>query len=109
MVEFSVWVDDHLRTICGLTQETSCWQVIEALCEATCKKEPHLLWEVWRGFGRPINHRENVVSLMRQWGPELATVKFVLKPREKYSTMKKHDLSKNPRISIYSEEKKVRD
>ncbi|KAI6660104.1 hypothetical protein LOD99_10578 [Oopsacas minuta] len=107
MVEFYAWVDSHLRTICGLTQETTCWQVVEALCEATGKKGQHLLWEVWRDFGRPISPRESVVSLMRQWGQELPTVRFVLKPKEAGSVVKRHAQSKKQKLYYYTEENKV--
>ena len=109
MVEFYAWVDDHLRTICGLTQGTTCWQVVEALCEATGKKGQHLLWEVWRDFGRPISPRESVVSLMRQWGQELPTVRFVLRSKEEGSLVKRRALSRKHKLFYYTEEQKVRE
>ena len=52
--------------------------------------------------------RERVLCpLMRQWGQELPTVRFVLRSKETGSLVKRHAISRKHKLFYYTEEHKA--
>lgn len=82
MEPFCVAVDGRVRTVCGLTLETTCDELTDALCQATGKTyEKHAIYEVWRSFERLVRPDEQLLQLRAEWGLYESDVTFVLKPR----------------------------
>ena len=82
MEQFHVVVDGQKRTICGITLETTCNEVKDALCQATAKtSENQAIYEVWSSFERLVGADELLLQLREEWGLYQGDVTFFMKPR----------------------------
>ena len=85
MEQFCVMVDGHLRTVCGVTLETTCDELVCALCQATGKRYDDVsyrIYEVWRTFERLVGLDESLLELRAEWGDYESDVTFVMKIRK---------------------------
>ncbi|XP_013410895.1 uncharacterized protein LOC106174059 isoform X2 [Lingula anatina] len=82
MVELKVWVDGIQRVICGVTESTSCQDVVIALAQATGRTGRFTLIEKWRDNERLLSPSDNPLKILHKWGEYAHEVQFVLRQRQ---------------------------
>ena len=78
-MELKVWVEGIQRVICGVTEHTTCQDVVLALATATCKTGRFTLVEKWRGNERVLSPSEIPVEVLHKWGEYATDVQFILR------------------------------
>ncbi|XP_074660909.1 ras association domain-containing protein 8-like [Tubulanus polymorphus] len=84
-MEFKVWVDGIQRVVCGVTDDTTCQDIIFALAHATGKIGRFSLQEKWRDNERLLVPSEHPLITLRKWGEYGSEVQFVLRHSDKNS------------------------
>lgn len=84
-MELKVWVDGIQRVVCGISDQTTCQEVIYALAHATGKTGRFVLVEKWRTSERSLSPHDKPLELLLKWGEYSNDVQFVLRCLEESS------------------------
>ncbi|XP_050298149.1 ras association domain-containing protein 8 [Anthonomus grandis grandis] len=76
-MELKVWVEGIQRIVCGVTESTSCQDVVFALAHATGKSGRFTLIERWRNNERQLAPQENPMKILLKWGEYSNDVQFI--------------------------------
>uniref|UniRef100_A0A8C7CYD7 Ras association domain family member 8 n=1 Tax=Oncorhynchus kisutch TaxID=8019 RepID=A0A8C7CYD7_ONCKI len=77
-MELKVWVDGVQRIVCGVTEHTTCQEVVIALAQAIGRTGRYTLIERWRETERHLAPHENPVVSLNMWGQYASDVQLVL-------------------------------
>lgn len=81
-MELKVWVEGIQRIVCGVTDTTTCQDVVFALAHATGKSGRFTLIERWRNNERQLAPHENPLKILMKWGEYSNDVQFILQWNE---------------------------
>ncbi|CAL8357061.1 unnamed protein product [Lota lota] len=77
-MELKVWVDGVQRVVCGVTEATTCHDVVIALAQAIGRTGRYTLVEKWRDSERLLAPHESPVSSLNTWGQYAGDVQLIL-------------------------------
>ncbi|XP_054910701.1 ras association domain-containing protein 8b isoform X2 [Poeciliopsis prolifica] len=77
-MELKVWVDGVQRIVCGVTEFTTCQEVVIALAQAIGRTGRYTLIEKWRDTERHLAPHENPVVSLNKWGQYASEVQLIL-------------------------------
>ncbi|XP_059367288.1 ras association domain-containing protein 8-like isoform X1 [Carassius carassius] len=77
-MELKVWVDGVQRIVCGVTEVTTCQEVVIALAQAIGRTGRYTLIEKWHETERHLAPNENPVVSLNKWGQYASDVQLVL-------------------------------
>ncbi|XP_072233548.1 ras association domain-containing protein 8b [Leuresthes tenuis] len=77
-MELKVWVDGVQRIVCGVTEFTTCQEVVIALAQAIGQTGRYTLIEKWRETERHLAPHENPVVSLNKWGQYASDVQLIL-------------------------------
>ncbi|KAF7662039.1 hypothetical protein LDENG_00247230 [Lucifuga dentata] len=77
-MELKVWVDGVQRIVCGVTEFTTCQEVVIALAQAIGRTGRYTLIEKWRDSERHLAPHENPVLSLNKWGQYASDVQLIL-------------------------------
>ncbi|KAJ3596676.1 hypothetical protein NHX12_003080 [Muraenolepis orangiensis] len=77
-MELKVWVDGVQRVVCGVTEATTCHDVVIALAQAIGRTGRYTLVERWRDSERLLAPHESPVSSLNTWGQYAGDVQLLL-------------------------------
>lgn len=77
-MELKVWVDGVQRVVCGVTEATTCQEVVIALAQAIGRTGRYTLIEKWRDTERHFVPHESPVASLNTWGQYAGDVQFIL-------------------------------
>ncbi|CAL9683512.1 unnamed protein product [Knipowitschia caucasica] len=77
-MELKVWVDGVQRIVCGVTEFTTCQDVVIALAQAIGRTGRYTLIERWRDTERPLSPQEFPVVSLNKWGHYASDVQLIL-------------------------------
>lgn len=77
-MELKVWVEGIQRIVCGVTENTTCQDVVYALAHATGKTGRFTLIERWRNNERLLAPQERPLKILTKWGEYSNDVQFIL-------------------------------
>eukprot|EP00062_Callorhinchus_milii_P022702 gi/632980760/ref/XP_007907215.1/ PREDICTED: ras association domain-containing protein 8 [Callorhinchus milii] len=78
MMELKVWVDGAQRIVCGVTEATTCQEVVIALAQAIGRTGRYTLVEKWRETERHLAPNENPLAALNKWGQYACDVQLIL-------------------------------
>ncbi|KAM4747270.1 ras association domain-containing protein 8 [Rhinophrynus dorsalis] len=78
-MELKVWVDGVQRIVCGVTEVTTCQEVVIALAQAIGRTGRYTLIEKWRDTERHLAPHENPVISLNKWGQYASDVQLILR------------------------------
>ncbi|XP_043279497.1 ras association domain-containing protein 8 [Venturia canescens] len=84
-MELKVWVEGIQRIVCGVTELTTCQDVVYALAHATAQTGRFTLIERWRSNERLLAPHENPVTILIKWGEYASEVQFILRRSSPHS------------------------
>lgn len=73
-----MWVDGIQRVICGVSDSTTCQDIVLALAHATGRTGRFTLIEKWRSNERPLAPDEQPLQVLHKWGEYATDVQFML-------------------------------
>ncbi|XP_042325413.1 ras association domain-containing protein 8 [Sceloporus undulatus] len=79
IMELKVWVDGVQRIVCGVTEVTTCQEVVIALAQAIGRTGRYTLIEKWRDTERHLAPHENPIISLNKWGQYASDVQLVLR------------------------------
>ncbi|CAO1298499.1 unnamed protein product [Diamesa serratosioi] len=83
-MELKVWVENIQRIVCGVTETTTCQDVVFALAHATGKTGRFTLIERWKNKNeRFLAPNENPLKILMKWGEFSSDVQFILQRSDK--------------------------
>ena len=74
-----MWVDGVQRVVCGVSDVTTCQDVVIVLAHATGRTGRFTLVEKWRDNERLVAPSECPLHVLRQWGEYASDVHFILR------------------------------
>ncbi|XP_017278457.1 ras association domain-containing protein 8 [Kryptolebias marmoratus] len=77
-MELKVWVDGVQRVVCGVTEATTCQEVVIALAQAIGRTGRYTLVEKWRDTERHLTPHESPVASLNTWGQYAGDVQLIL-------------------------------
>ncbi|XP_031722353.1 ras association domain-containing protein 8 isoform X1 [Anarrhichthys ocellatus] len=77
-MELKVWVDGVQRVVCGVTETTTCQEVVIALAQAIGRTGRYTLVEKWRDTERHLAPHESPVASLNTWGQYAGDVQLIL-------------------------------
>lgn len=77
-MELKVWVDGIQRVVCGVTEATTCQEVVIALAQAIGRTGRYTLVEKWRDTERHLAPNESPVASLNTWGQYAGDVQLIL-------------------------------
>ncbi|XP_041367137.1 nuclear transcription factor Y subunit gamma-like [Gigantopelta aegis] len=77
-MELKVWVEGIPRVVCGVTDDTTCQDVVIALAHAMGRTGRFTLIEKWRDVERPLSAAEFPLRVLHKWGEYANDVKLFL-------------------------------
>lgn len=77
-MELKVWVEGIQRIVCGVTEQTTCQDVVYALAHATGKTGRFTLNERWRSNERLLSPQDHPLKILMKWGEYSNDVQFIL-------------------------------
>ncbi|XP_068169746.1 ras association domain-containing protein 8 [Antennarius striatus] len=77
-MELKVWVDGVQRVVCGVTEATTCQEVVIALAQAIGRTGRYTLVEKWRDTERHLAPHESPVASLNTWGQYASDVQLIL-------------------------------
>lgn len=86
-MEFKVWVDGFPRVLGGVTEDTTCQDMIIALASAMGRTGRFSLLEKWRENERTLAPTENPLKILYKWGQYATDVQFHLRLSGKSQTI----------------------
>ncbi|KAJ2954825.1 hypothetical protein O0L34_g3137 [Tuta absoluta] len=81
-MELKVWVEGIQRIVCGVTETTTCQDVVFALAHATGKVGRFTLIERWRNNERLLAPQELPLKILMKWGEYSNDIQFILRRSE---------------------------
>lgn len=78
-MELKVWVDGVQRVVCGVTDATTCQDVVYALAHATGQTGRFTLIEKWRNNEHLLAPMEHPLRVLTKWGEYSSDVQFVMR------------------------------
>lgn len=87
-MELKVWVEGIQRIVCGVTETTTCQDVVFALAHATGKVGRFTLIERWRNNERLLAPQEFPLKILMKWGEYSNDIQFILRRSEPGSSSK---------------------
>ncbi|XP_053692967.1 uncharacterized protein DDB_G0283357 isoform X2 [Sabethes cyaneus] len=90
-MELKVWVEGIQRIVCGVTEVTTCQDVVFALAHATGKTGRFTLIERWRNNERLLAPHENPLKILMKWGEYSSDVQFILQRSEQKKDQSQHN------------------
>ncbi|XP_041982993.1 ras association domain-containing protein 8 [Aricia agestis] len=81
-MELKVWVEGIQRIVCGVTETTTCQDVVFALAHATGKVGRFTLIERWRNNERLLAPQEFPLKILMKWGEYANDIQFILRRSE---------------------------
>lgn len=78
IMELKVWVDGVQRVVCGVTEATTCQEVVIALAQAIGRTGRYTLVEKWRDTERHLAPHESPVASLNTWGQYAGDVQLIL-------------------------------
>ncbi|XP_064417358.1 ras association domain-containing protein 8b isoform X2 [Latimeria chalumnae] len=78
-MELKVWVDGVQRIVCGVTEATTCQEVVIALAQAIGRTGRYTLIEKWRDTERHLAPQENPIISLNKWGQYASDVQLILR------------------------------
>ncbi|XP_002736175.1 ras association domain-containing protein 8-like [Saccoglossus kowalevskii] len=78
-MELKVWVEGIQRIICGVSENTTCQDIVIALAHATGMTGRFSLVEKCRNTERPLPPSENLLRVLSKWGHYASEVQFILR------------------------------
>lgn len=73
-----MWVDGVQRVVCGVTEATTCQEVVIALAQAIGRTGRYTLVEKWRDTERHLAPNESPVASLNTWGQYAGDVQLIL-------------------------------
>lgn len=105
-MELKVRVDGILRVVCGVTENSTCQDVVIALAHAMGKTGRFTLVEKWRENERPLLPEECPVKILQKWGEYATEVQLLLNHSDKQKTdipyKEKFKENEKPKINFTS-------
>ncbi|XP_028158249.1 ras association domain-containing protein 8 isoform X2 [Ostrinia nubilalis] len=98
-MELKVWVEGIQRIVCGVTETTTCQDVVFALAHATGKVGRFTLIERWRNNERLLAPQEYPLKILMKWGEYSNDIQFILR-RSDSSNNQKPQSSNNSRSPV---------
>lgn len=83
MAELKVRVDGVSRVVCGVTETTSCQDVVIALAHALGRTGRFTLIEKWRDSERPLLPSDFPLQVLHKWGEYASEVQLLLHQSDK--------------------------
>lgn len=87
--EIPVWVHNEQRFISGITEDTTCLDLIEAILEDECvvgkpdftSKSPkdYVITERWKKVEQVLDSKTNILTIWNAWGNAQPEVRFFIK------------------------------
>ncbi|XP_051780414.1 ras association domain-containing protein 8-like [Erpetoichthys calabaricus] len=77
-MELKVWVDGVQRVICGVSENTSCQEVVIALAQSMGKTGRYILKEKFKEFERSISPEEKLMESLNKYGQQANEVHLIL-------------------------------
>ncbi|KAI4463503.1 ras-associating domain containing protein [Holotrichia oblita] len=111
-MELKVWVEGIQRIVCGVTDATTCQDVVFALAHATGKSGRFTLIERWRNNERQLAPNESPLQILTKWGEYSSDVQFILQWSESFKSkvqLPMTPIPAAPNIIIESPEKYNKD
>lgn len=99
-MELKVWVEGIQRIVCGVTETTTCQDVVFALAHATGKVGRFTLIERWRNNERLLAPQEYPLKILMKWGEYSNDIQFILRRSDNSSNNQKPQLTHNSRSPI---------
>lgn len=107
-MELKVWVEGIQRIVCGVTESTTCQDVVYALAHATGKTGRFTLIERWRNNERLLAPQEHPLKVVSKWGEYSSEVQLILQrsggwgtsPPESPSPAQQKSLSPVKRLQV---------
>lgn len=87
-MELKVWVEGIQRIVCGVSEATTCQDIVFALAHATGKSGRFTLIERWRNNEKQLAPNENPMKILMKWGEYSNDVQFILQWSESKSKQK---------------------
>ncbi|KAG7309182.1 hypothetical protein JYU34_005106 [Plutella xylostella] len=87
-MELKVWVEGIQRIVCGVTETTTCQDVVFALAHATGKVGRFTLIERWRNNERLLAPQEYPLKILMKWGEYSNDIQFILRRSESGNNQK---------------------
>ncbi|XP_060698997.1 ras association domain-containing protein 8b [Hemiscyllium ocellatum] len=78
-MELKVWVDGVQRIVCGVTEVTTCQEVVIALAQAIGRTGRYTLIEKWRETERHLAPHDNPLTALNKWGQYASDVQLILR------------------------------
>ncbi|XP_063623430.1 ras association domain-containing protein 8 isoform X3 [Cydia splendana] len=99
-MELKVWVEGIQRIVCGVTETTTCQDVVFALAHATGKVGRFTLIERWRNNERLLAPQEYPLKILMKWGEYSNDIQFILRRSDSGSGQKSSQPTNNSRSPI---------
>ncbi|XP_063975671.1 ras association domain-containing protein 8 isoform X1 [Diachasmimorpha longicaudata] len=96
-MELKVWVEGIQRIVCGVTETTTCQDVVYALAYATAQSGRFTLVERWRNNERFLAPYENPLTILMKWGEYSSDVQLILRRSSTDGTKNQNQSSVNSR------------
>ncbi|XP_029993843.1 ras association domain-containing protein 8 [Sphaeramia orbicularis] len=77
-MEVKVYVDGIPRVVCGLTEDTTCQQVVIALAQALGQPGRYMLQEKFKDFERYMMPNECLLETLEKYGEQVKEVQLIL-------------------------------
>lgn len=78
-MEVKVWMDGYQRVVCGVTEQTTCQDLIVALAQASGVTGRYAIYEKWRSTVNCLSPAEYPLLVLRKWGDYSHDVQFILR------------------------------
>lgn len=78
-MELKVWVDGIQKVVCGVTESSTCQDIVYALAHATGQTGRFSLIEKWRNSERLLAPHEQPLKVLTKWGEYANDVHFVMR------------------------------
>ncbi|XP_072910176.1 ras association domain-containing protein 8-like isoform X1 [Hemitrygon akajei] len=77
-MELKVWVDGVQRVVCGVSEKTTCQEVVIALAQAMGRTGRYILKEKWKDVERHLTPDEKLLLSLSKWGQQAKDVQLIL-------------------------------
>ncbi|XP_075984696.1 ras association domain-containing protein 8 isoform X2 [Anticarsia gemmatalis] len=99
-MELKVWVEGIQRIVCGVTETTTCQDVVFALAHATGKVGRFTLIERWRNNERLLAPQEYPLKILMKWGEYSNDIQFILRRSDSGNSQKPSQATNSSRSPI---------
>ncbi|KAK3102332.1 hypothetical protein FSP39_010566 [Pinctada imbricata] len=96
-MELKVRVDGVTRVVCGVSENTTCQEVVIALAQAMGRTGRFTLIEKWRDSERPLLPSDCPVKVLQKWGEYASEVQMLLHQTDKKAIVQTNDIPKQVR------------